>query len=142
METCTVLERSMLTKQIKHRHRVLTLFIMTFISTLPTEILWHLSSKFFFYIMYSVRTLKYIIGNSALVPYRYSPIFIWEVTLPPELVKLDWETQHMTVVSDEINEIAVAGQQVFSQVLERIFETYSEDAGKYFVRFLASPVLL
>lgn len=55
---------------------------------------------------------------------------MWEVSLPLESVKLDWETQHLTSVFDEINEIAVAGQQVFSQVLERIFEINSDDPGE------------
>ena len=53
-------------------------------------------------------------------------------------VKLDWDTQHLTSVSDEINEIAVAGQQVFSQVLERIFEINFEDPGNDFT-FLFLP---
>lgn len=74
---------------------------------------------------------RYLYYNSYFL-YRYSPIFVWEVSLPPESVKLDWETQHLTSVSDEINEIAVVGQQVFSQVLERIFEINFEELGKAF----------
>ncbi|XP_034244231.1 1-phosphatidylinositol 3-phosphate 5-kinase isoform X2 [Thrips palmi] len=72
---------------------------------------------------------QYFAYRNIVASFKYSPIFIWEVSLPPELVKLDWETQHMALVSDEISDIAVAGQEVFSQVLERIFETYSEDSG-------------
>ncbi len=40
----------------------------------------------------------------------------------------------MTLVSDEINEIAVAGQQIFSEVLQRILN--SEDPGTFIFNFL------
>ncbi|KAJ1521305.1 hypothetical protein ONE63_002983 [Megalurothrips usitatus] len=72
---------------------------------------------------------QYFGYRNIVATFKFSPIFVWEVSLPPETVKLDWETQHLTLVSDEINEIAVAGQQIFSQVLERIFEINSEDLG-------------
>ncbi|XP_026288487.1 putative 1-phosphatidylinositol 3-phosphate 5-kinase isoform X2 [Frankliniella occidentalis] len=66
---------------------------------------------------------QYFGYRNIVATFKYSPIMVWEVSLPPETVNLDWETEHLTQVSDEINEIAVAGQTIFSQVLERILNT-------------------
>ncbi|XP_045464624.1 1-phosphatidylinositol 3-phosphate 5-kinase [Harmonia axyridis] len=64
---------------------------------------------------------QYFGYKNDVASFRYSPIEIWEISLPPPVIKLkvDVEHQHQTLI-EEIKDLAQKGHDVFSSITEKI----------------------
>jgi 1-phosphatidylinositol-3-phosphate 5-kinase len=70
--------------------------------------------------------LQYFSRRNMLAVMRYSKISLWEISLPPPLISIIYDPRMHTNIIEEMKSLALKGDEVFSNVREKIGNFYDE----------------
>lgn len=63
-----------------------------------------------------------------IICFRFTDILLWELSLPPKILKIQPSRVPISVVMEQVKEWAVMGHEIFSSILEKLYLLDYEDS--------------
>ncbi|KAL0271738.1 UNVERIFIED_CONTAM: hypothetical protein PYX00_008735 [Menopon gallinae] len=63
---------------------------------------------------------QYFGMNKVVALFKFSPVAVWEIYLPPPIISIQFDPQHKNAIMDELRNLAIKGYDIYSSVYERL----------------------
>lgn len=74
---------------------------------------------------------QYFGMNKVVALFKFSPVAVWEISLPPPIISIQFDPQHKNAIMDELRNLAIKGHDIYSSVVERLLNLECSEEGKF-----------